>query len=131
MGPRPRAVGDGPPRAIAPCCTPDRYGNRIDRVEYHPAYHHLMTAAISRGLHGSAWADGRPGAHVLRCAKIIVWSPVDYGHMCPLSMSYAVMPALRATPEVAALWEPRLTSRGLRRARSPRQREAVSPPVWR
>ena len=91
--------------------THDRYGNRIDRVEYHPAYHHLMTAAISRGLHGAAWADGRPGAHVLRCAKTIVWSPVDYGHMCPLSMSYAVMPALRATPEVAALWEPRLTSR--------------------
>jgi putative acyl-CoA dehydrogenase len=90
--------------------THDRFGNRIDRVEYHPSYHRLMDAAISRGLHGAPWADGRPGAHVVRCAKTIVWSPVDYGHTCPLSMSYSVVPALRHQPDLAADWEPRLTA---------------------
>ncbi|MBI5157786.1 MAG: acyl-CoA dehydrogenase family protein [Acidimicrobiia bacterium] len=89
--------------------THDRHGNRLDRVEYHPAYHQLMDAAISRGLHGAAWADGRQGAHVLRCAKFIVWGPVDYGHTCPLSMSYAVIPALRTEAGLAAAWEPGLT----------------------
>jgi putative acyl-CoA dehydrogenase len=90
--------------------THDRFGNRIDHVEFHPSYHHLMDAAISRGLHGSAWADDRGGSHVVRCAKTIVWNPVDYGHMCPLSMSYSVIPALRHQPELAAEWEPRLTA---------------------
>lgn len=91
--------------------THDRFGSRIDSVEYHPAYHHLMDAAVSRGLHGAAWADDRSGAHVVRCAKTIVWSPVDYGHMCPLSMSYSVIPALRSAPDLAALWEPALVRR--------------------
>jgi len=90
--------------------THDRHGNRIDRVEYHPAYHQLMAAAVARGLHGAAWSDSRPGAHVLRCAKTIVWSPVDYGHMCPLSMTYAVVAALRNAPELAMKWEPGLVS---------------------
>ena len=90
--------------------THDRFGNRIDRVEYHPSYHLLMSAAVERGLQGAPWADDRPGAHVVRCAKTIVWSPVDYGHMCPLSMSYSVVPALRNAPELAAEWEPRLVS---------------------
>ena len=91
--------------------THDRHGNRIDRVEYHPAYHQLMAAAVARGLHGAAWSDPRPGAHVLRCAKTIVWSPVDYGHMCPLSMSYSVIPALRTEPVLTEQWEPKLTGR--------------------
>jgi putative acyl-CoA dehydrogenase len=90
--------------------THDRYGNRIDVVEYHPAYHRLLATAITNGLHAAPWGDDSPGAHVARCAKTIVWSPVDYGHMCPLSMSYAVVPALRNAPELAAVWEPRLTS---------------------
>ncbi len=90
--------------------THDRYGNRIDHVEFHPSYHRLMDAAISRGLHGAAWADDRAGSHVVRGAKTIVWSPVDYGHMCPLSMSYSVVPALRHAPDLAAQWEPRLTA---------------------
>jgi putative acyl-CoA dehydrogenase len=91
--------------------THDRFGARIDRVEYHPSYHRLMETAITNGLAAAPWADERPGAHVARCAKTIVWGPVDYGHLCPLSMSYSVVAALRAAPEVAGPWLPGLTRR--------------------
>jgi putative acyl-CoA dehydrogenase len=90
--------------------THDRYGNRIDEVEYVPAYHRLMGTAVEHGLHGAPWADDRPGAHVARAAKFSVWS-VDAGHGCPISMTYAVVPALRAAPELAAQFEPLLTNR--------------------
>jgi len=90
--------------------THDRYGNRIDVVDYHPAYHELMTTAVSHGLHSGPWADPRPGAHVARAAKVIVWYQVDAGHICPVSMTYAVVPALRHQPEVAAEWEPQICS---------------------
>ncbi len=91
--------------------THDRYGNRIDLVDYHPAYHRLMGTAVEHGLHAAPWADERPGAHVARAAKVITWYQVDGGHICPISMTYSVVPALRHAPEVAAEWEPRLTSR--------------------
>jgi putative acyl-CoA dehydrogenase len=90
--------------------THDRYGQRIDEVEYDPAYHELMRAAIGHGLHAAPWADDRPGAHVVRAAKTAVWN-VEPGHMCPISMTYAVVPALRYNPELAAVYEPLLTSR--------------------
>jgi putative acyl-CoA dehydrogenase len=90
--------------------THDRYGNRVDVVDYHPAYHHLMTTAVAHGLHAGPWADERPGAHVARAAKVITWYQVDGGHICPISMTYSSVPALRHEPEVAAEWEPRLTS---------------------
>jgi len=90
--------------------THDRYGHRVDEVEYVPAYHQLMTTAVEHGLHAAPWADDRPGAHVARAAKFFVWS-VDAGHGCPISMTYAVVPALRANPELAAKFEPLLTSR--------------------
>ena len=80
----------------------DRYGHRVDVVEYHPAYHQLMATAVAHGLHAGPWADPRPGAHVARAAKVIVWYQVDAGHVCPVSMTYAVVPALRHQPEVAA-----------------------------
>ena len=89
----------------------DRYGNRIDRVEYHPAYHELMATAIGHGLHAAPWADPRPGSHVARAAKVLVWSQVDGGHICPVSMTYSVVPALRHQPDLAAEWEPRLCAR--------------------
>jgi putative acyl-CoA dehydrogenase len=90
--------------------THDRHGHRVDRVEYHSAYHRLMATAIGNGIHAAPWADGRRGAHVARAAKMIVWGPVDYGHTCPISMTYAVVPALRHAPELAAWWEPLLSS---------------------
>jgi putative acyl-CoA dehydrogenase len=89
----------------------DRYGNRVDQVEYHPAYHQLMTAAIGHGLHAFAWADDRPGAHSARAAKFLTWYRVDGGHTCPVSMTYSVVPALRHQPDLAAEWVPRLVSR--------------------
>ncbi len=88
----------------------DRYGNRIDVVEYHPAYHDLMATALAHGLHSGPWADPRPGAHVARAAKVIVWYQVDAGHICPVSMTYAVVPALRHEPAVARAWEPMIYS---------------------
>jgi putative acyl-CoA dehydrogenase len=91
--------------------THDRYGNRVDIVRYHPAYHDLMSVAVGHGLHAAPWADDRRGAHVARAAKIIVWYQVDGGHICPISMTYSVVPALRHAPATAEEWEPRLTSR--------------------
>ena len=90
--------------------THDRYGHRVDEVEYTPAYHELMRTAVSHGLHGAPWGDDRPGAHVARAAKFAVWN-VDAGHGCPISMTYAVVPALRSAPTLSAQLEPLLTSR--------------------
>src|ERR1700742_653639 len=90
--------------------THDRYGHRIDEVEHDPAYHELMRTAIEHGLHAAPWPDDRPGAHVVRAAKTSVWN-AEPGHMCPISMTYAVVPALRFNPELAAIYEPLLTSR--------------------
>jgi putative acyl-CoA dehydrogenase len=91
--------------------THDRFGHRVDEVAYHPAYHRLMEVAVGRGLHTGPWSDPRPGAHVARAAGFVVWSQVDAGHFCPVSMTYAVVPALRAHPGLAAEWEPRFASR--------------------
>ncbi len=90
--------------------THDRYGHRVDEVEFDPAYHELMRAAIAHGMHAAPWADDRPGAHVVRAAKTSAWT-VEAGHVCPISMTYAVVPALRNNPELAAVYEPLLTSR--------------------
>ncbi|MDR6173020.1 putative acyl-CoA dehydrogenase [Nocardioides zeae] len=90
--------------------THDRYGHRVDEVEYVPAYHRLMETAVTHGLHAAPWSDDRPGAHVARAAKFMVWS-VDAGHGCPVSMTYAAVPALRHAPALAARLEPLLTSR--------------------
>ncbi|MFI5882444.1 acyl-CoA dehydrogenase family protein [Streptomyces sp. NPDC051554] len=91
--------------------THDRYGNRIDEVEFHPSWHRLMGVAVAEGLAGAPWADERPGAHVARTARGLAWGHTDAGHGCPTSMTYAAVPALRATPELAAVYEPLLTSR--------------------
>ncbi|MEU1663697.1 acyl-CoA dehydrogenase family protein [Streptomyces sparsogenes] len=91
--------------------THDRYGHRIDEVEYHPAYHRLMAAAVDSGQHAAAWSEGRPGAHLVRAAKFYVFAQAEPGHGCPISMTYAAVPALRAEPELAAAYEPLLASR--------------------
>lgn len=87
--------------------THDRYGHRVDEVAFHPAWHRLMAKGVSAGL-TSAWS--RPGGHLRRAAAFLVWSQVEAGHTCPLSMTHAAVPALRADPALAAEWEPRLTS---------------------
>jgi putative acyl-CoA dehydrogenase len=95
-----------PPRLV----THDRYGHRVDEVEFHPSWHALMDVAVTEGLAGSLAWSGRPGAHVARAAAFAVWSQVEGGHACPVSMTYAAVPALRTTPAVAAELEPQLTS---------------------
>ena len=89
--------------------THDRYGNRIDRVELDPSWHWCLRQAIEREIHSLPWRDPRPGAHVVRAALMFVWSQVNAGVMCPVSMTYSAIPALREEPAVAAEWEPLLT----------------------
>ncbi|MFK4111234.1 DNA alkylation response protein [Streptomyces sp. NPDC002176] len=91
--------------------THDRYGNRVDEVDFHPSWHHLMRTAVAEGLAGTPWADDRPGAHVARTAGGLVWGHTEAGHGCPTSMTYAAVPALRAQPDLAKVYEPLLTSR--------------------
>jgi putative acyl-CoA dehydrogenase len=88
----------------------DRYGNRIDEVEFHPAWHELMTVAVGHGLHAAPWTDSAPGAHVARAAGFYVWTQAEAGHGCPVSMTYAAVPALRREPGLAARFEPLLTA---------------------
>jgi len=88
--------------------THDRYGNRVDEVELDPSWHWLLRQAIERECHGLPWRDPQPGAHVVRAALFMTWSQTNAGVMCPVSMTHAVVPALRESPELAAEWEPRL-----------------------
>ena len=67
--------------------THDRFGHRLDRIDFHPLYHELMRIAIANGLNAAPWADSRPGSHVVRGAKFIVWTSVEAGHLCPMSMT--------------------------------------------
>jgi putative acyl-CoA dehydrogenase len=90
--------------------THDRYGHRVDEVEFHPAWHELLGMAVEHELHSSPWQDPRPGAHVARGAAFMCMSQAEAGIGCPISMTYSVIPALRTQPELAAEWEPRLLS---------------------
>src|SRR5438105_8876625 len=90
--------------------THDRFGRRIDEVEFHPAWHRLMEVAVGQGLHAIPWREPRPGAHAARAAAFYIWSQVEGGHGCPISMTYAVVPALRKNQELAHQWEPLITS---------------------
>ncbi len=89
----------------------DRWGNRVDEIEFHPSYHRIMGYSVSQGLHTSAWADPGPGANVERAAGFMLVSQIEAGHGCPLSMTHAVVPSLRMSPELAAEWETALLSR--------------------
>ncbi len=89
----------------------DRYGHRIDEVEFHPAWHELMTVAVANGLQAAPWSDdAEKHSHLARAAGFYVWSQVEQGHLCPISMSYAVLPALRHNLELSALYGPGLLS---------------------
>ncbi|QNG20628.1 DNA alkylation response protein [Rhodococcus triatomae] len=89
----------------------DRWGHRIDEVEYHPAYHRIIAAAVEHGAHTRSWADPRPGSNVVRAAAFMLFSQVEPGHACPVSMTHAVIPSLELQPDVAAQWVPRALSR--------------------
>jgi putative acyl-CoA dehydrogenase len=99
-------ANENPPRLR----THDRWGNRIDEVEFHPAWHELMRLGISHGLHASPWRDPRPGAHVARGAAFMALAQVEAGVGCPISMTYSGIPAIRRQPEIAEEWEPRFLS---------------------
>ncbi|MGI8920677.1 MAG: acyl-CoA dehydrogenase family protein [Solirubrobacteraceae bacterium] len=90
--------------------THDRFGQRIDDVSFHPSWHELMGIAVHHGLHSLPWREPQPGAHVARAALFSLLSSVEAGFGCPISMTYSIVPALRAQPELAAEWEPGLTS---------------------
>jgi putative acyl-CoA dehydrogenase len=89
--------------------THDRYGNRIDEVEFHPAWHQLMAMGVESELHALPWRSSEPAAHVARAALYMTAMQADAGYACPITMTFAVIPALRAQPELLAEWEPLLT----------------------
>lgn len=90
--------------------THDRFGRRIDEVEFHPSYHALMTAAVGAGLHGAPWAGGSASPHVQRAAGFMLFTELEPSILCPISMTYAATPALRSNAVVFADWGPKLTS---------------------
>jgi putative acyl-CoA dehydrogenase len=101
-----RLANENPPKLR----THDRYGHRIDEVEFHPAWHDLLGTAIGNGLHAAPWGQREPGAHLARAAALYVWGHAEAGHLCPVSMTYAIVPALRHAPDLAARYEPLLES---------------------
>ncbi|HTT09657.1 MAG TPA: isovaleryl-CoA dehydrogenase [Burkholderiaceae bacterium] len=94
----------------------DRSGRRIDEVEFHPAWHEVMRLMIGAGVHADPWSDPKPGAQVARAAKYLLFSQVENGAQCPVTMTYAVVPVMQrhaaATPAVARDWMPRILSHG-------------------
>ncbi|MCB1539955.1 MAG: isovaleryl-CoA dehydrogenase [Rhodoblastus sp.] len=91
--------------------THDRYGRRVDLVRFHPSYHQLMKTSIEEGLHSSPWTDPRPGAHVARAARFYLHSQIEAGHGCPITMTFAAVPALKLQPEIAKEWLPKILAR--------------------
>ena len=91
----------------------DRFGHREDRVEFHPSYHELMRLSVAQGIHASTWEDdvARPGAIVARLASLYLMIQVEAGHICPITMTHASVPALLIQPDLAQLWLPRIVSR--------------------
>jgi putative acyl-CoA dehydrogenase len=88
----------------------DRYGHRIDEVEFHPAWHQLMTMGVQHELHSLPWTSDEAFAHTARAALYMTAMQAEAGFCCPITMTFAVVPALRAQPELAAEWEPLVTS---------------------
>lgn len=99
-------------RFVPELVTHDRFGERVDEVRYHPSYHSLLGLAVEHGIHAMKY-EGQPGdgTYVTRNALMNMACQVDMGHLCPVSMTGAALPALRHTPELADVWEPRIVSR--------------------
>ncbi len=90
--------------------THDRFGERVDCVEFHPSYHQLMDEAVTTGLHALPWQGGRSNAHQLRTALYYCHNQVEAGHCCPITMTFAAVPTLSKQPNIAAQWLPKLCS---------------------
>jgi putative acyl-CoA dehydrogenase len=89
----------------------DRFGRRVDQVEFHPSYHELMKLATGAGLHGTPWSDEEASPHVRRAAGFMLFTELEPSILCPISMSYAATPALRGNTAIYADWGPKLASR--------------------
>ena len=90
--------------------THDRFGNRVDLVKFHPSYHQLMSAAIETGVHSLPWTEAKEGAHVARAALEYMHFQTEAGTGCPLTMTFASVPALSHSPELAKEWLPKITA---------------------
>jgi putative acyl-CoA dehydrogenase len=88
----------------------DRFGHRIDFVEYHPAYHDLMRLAFGAGVHSYAWLNDRPGAHVARAGLSYLWNQAENGTACPTGMNYSAVPAIAAVPALGEAWVPKINA---------------------
>ncbi len=88
----------------------DRYGNRVDEVRFHPSWHWLMERGVGHGLQAAPWESDSPTAHVRRAAGFFAWSQTEPGHGCPISMTYAAVPALRVDDALAKEWTPKLAA---------------------
>jgi putative acyl-CoA dehydrogenase len=108
----------------------DRYGHRIDLVEFHPAYHELMAAAIEHGIPSMPWTDPRAGAQVARAGMSYLHSQAEAGTGCPLTMTFASVPALRLQPEIAEKWLPKILSTEYDPRNLPWSRKPGSPSAW-
>jgi len=106
--------------------TLDRYGHRLDEVDYHPAWHALMAIALRAGLHSSPWADPKPGAHVARAAGTYMLNQIESGVYCPLAMTYGSVSSLWFAPALAAEWLPKIFGRDYdKRVRPVREKSAA------
>ena len=92
--------------------THDRFGHRVDQVAYDPSYHELMATATRFGVHAAPWLSEDPNAHLVRAIGYSLWGTVDAGHQCPITMTYAAVPALRESPELAERYVAKLGARG-------------------
>jgi putative acyl-CoA dehydrogenase len=110
VGGEPMRWGEQANRNVPILRSHDRFGHRIDEVDFHPAWHQLMDLAVTNELHALPWRVPRAGAHVARAALFYLLSQVEAGVLCPIAMTYSVVPALRSQPDLAAEWEPRFTS---------------------
>ncbi len=89
----------------------DRFGHRVDEVDFHPAWHELMAIGLRAGLHASPWADPKPGAHVARAAGTYMLTQIESGVYCPIAMTYGSVPILLHAPDIAKTWLPKIFSR--------------------
>jgi len=111
--------------------THDRVGHRVDRIDFHPAWHELMTLAIGQETHALAWTDPRRGAQVARAGLSYLWNQGENGICCPIGMTYSAIPVLRRDPARWAEWGALVTPRATTAARSAPPTRAAPPSAWR